>query len=93
LPDGRAGEDVGINAGLATLVRFTLRRLGGRYRFVNGMLDDVFADRNYSSLVQWIAEGKVAAKLAASYPLDRLAEAHRASESGRTVGKISVTIP
>jgi NADPH:quinone reductase-like Zn-dependent oxidoreductase len=92
LPDGRAGEDVGINAGLATLVRFALRRLGGRYRFVNGMVDDVFADRNYSSLVQWIAEGKVAAKLAASYPLDQLAEAHRASETGRTVGKISVMI-
>ena len=93
LPDGRAGEYVGINAGLATLVRFALRRLGGRYRFVNGMVDDVFADRNYSSLVQWIAEGKVAVQLAASYSLDQLADAHRASETGRTVGKISVMIP
>jgi len=93
LPDGRAGEELGINAGLATLVRFALRRLGGRYRFVNGMVDDVFADRAYSSLVQWIAEGKVVTKLTASYPLDQLAEAHRASETGRTVGKISVVIP
>ena len=93
LPDGRAGEELGINAGLATLVRFALRRLGGRYRFVNGMVDDVFADRAYSSLVQWIAEGKVVTKLTASYPLDRLGEAHRASETGRTVGKISVVIP
>ena len=93
LPDGRAGEELGINAGLATLVRFALRRLGGRYRFVNGMVDDVFADRAYSSLVQWIAEGKVVTKLTASYPLDQLGEAHRASETGRTVGKISVVIP
>lgn len=95
LPDGRAGEDVGVIHGLATLVRFTLRRMGGRYRFVNGMVDDhnVFAERDYSSLVQWIAEGKVAAKLTATYPLDQLGDAHRASESGRTVGKISVVIP
>ena len=69
LPDGRAGEDVGIIVGLATLVRFTLRRMGGRYRFINGMVDDynVFAERNYSSLVQWIAEGKVAVKFTVTY--------------------------
>ena len=43
-------------------------------------------------MVQWIAEGKVAAKLAATYSLDQLADAHRASDAGRTVGKISVII-
>ena len=74
-------------------MRFALRRLGGRYRFVNGMVDDVFADHAYTSLVQWVAEGKVVPKLTASYSLDQLAEAHRASETGRTVGKISVVIP
>jgi NADPH:quinone reductase-like Zn-dependent oxidoreductase len=95
LPDGRAGEDVGVIGGLATLVRFTLRRMGGRYRFVNGMVDDrnVFAERDYLSLVRWIAEGKVAPKLTLTYPLNQLADAHRASETGRTVGKISVVIP
>jgi NADPH:quinone reductase-like Zn-dependent oxidoreductase len=95
LPDGRVGEDVGVIEGLATLVRFTLRRMGGRYRFINGMVDDhnVFAERDYSSLVRWIAEGKVAAKLSVSYPLNQLADAHRASETGRTVGKISIVIP
>ena len=95
LPDGRAGEDVSTLQGLATLVRFALRRLGGRYRFINGILDDhnVFGGREYSSLVQWIAEGKVAARLSVTYPLDQLAEAHRVSETGRTVGKISIVIP
>jgi NADPH:quinone reductase-like Zn-dependent oxidoreductase len=44
-------------------------------------------------LVQWIAEGKVAARLSVTYPLDQLAEAHRVSETGRTVGKISIVIP
>jgi NADPH:quinone reductase-like Zn-dependent oxidoreductase len=40
-----------------------------------------------------MAEGKLAPRLAANYPLNQLAEAHRASETGRTVGKISVVIP
>jgi NADPH:quinone reductase-like Zn-dependent oxidoreductase len=94
LPDGRAGEDVGVIGGLATLVRFTLRRMGGRYRFVNGMIDDynVFAERDYSSLVRWVAEGKVAPKLTVTYPLEQLADAHRASETGRTIGKISIVV-
>jgi hypothetical protein len=35
----------------------------------------------------------VAATLSATYSLDQLADAHRASETGRTGGKISVVIP
>jgi NADPH:quinone reductase-like Zn-dependent oxidoreductase len=91
--DGRAGEDVGIIGGLATLVRLTLRRMGGRYRFIYGIMGNIFCNRAFSSLVQWMAEEKVTAKLTATYSLDQLAEAHRASETGRTVGKISVVIP
>jgi NADPH:quinone reductase-like Zn-dependent oxidoreductase len=90
--DGRAGEDVGMIGGLATVIRFTLRRMGGRYRFIYGFMGDVFDKRCFASLVQWMAEEKVAAKLAATYSLDQLADAHRASETGRTVGKISVVI-
>ena len=93
LADGRAGEDVGIIGGLATVVRLTLRRMGGRYRFIYGIMGGVFCNRGFSSLVQWVAEEKVAAKLAATYSLDQLADAHRASETGRTVGKIAVVIP
>jgi NADPH:quinone reductase-like Zn-dependent oxidoreductase len=93
LADGRAGEDAGVIGGLATVVRLALRRMGGRYRFIYGFMGDLFCKRGFSSLVQWIAEEKVAAKLAATYSLDQLADAHRASETGRTVGKISVVIP
>jgi NADPH:quinone reductase-like Zn-dependent oxidoreductase len=93
LADGRAGEDVGIIGSLATVLRFTFRRMGGRYRFIYGIWGDVFSNRGFSSLVHWIAEEKVAAKLTATYSLDQLADAHRASETGRTVGKISVVIP
>jgi len=91
--DGRAGEDAGLVEGMATGVRLALRRMGGRYRFIYGFMGDLPCKQGYASLVQWIAEGKVAVKLAASYTLDQLAEAHRASETGRTIGKISVVIP
>ena len=91
--DGRAGEDVGIVEGITTGVRLALRRMGGRYRFIFGFMGDLPCKDGYASLVQWIAEGKVAVKLAAGYTLDQLADAHRASETGRTIGKISVVIP
>src|ERR1700730_23008 len=93
LADGRAGEDIGVVGGLAAVGRFVLRRMGGRYRFIYGFMGDVFCKRSFASLVQWIAEEKMAARLAATYSLDQLAGAHRASETGRTVGKISVVIP
>jgi NADPH:quinone reductase-like Zn-dependent oxidoreductase len=93
LPDGRAGEDVGLIGGLATAIRLALRRMGGRYRFIYGFMGDLPSKQGFPSLVKWVAEGKVAPKLTATYSLDQLADAHRASETGRTVGKISVVIP
>ena len=93
LADGRAGEDVGIIGALTTAARLAGRRLGGRYRFIYGFMGDLPSKRGFPSLVQWISEGRVTPKLAATYTLDQLAEAHRASETGRTVGKISVLIP
>jgi NADPH:quinone reductase-like Zn-dependent oxidoreductase len=93
LPDGRAGEDVGLVGGLATAIRLALRRMAGRYRFIYGFMGDLSAKQGFALLVQWVAEGKLAAKVASGYSLDQLADAHRASETGRTVGKISVVIP
>ena len=93
LPDGRAGEDVGLVGGLATAIRLAARGVGGRYRFIYGFMGDLPSKQGFPSLVQWAAEGKVAPKLAATYALEQLADAHRESETGRTVGKISVVIP
>jgi NADPH:quinone reductase-like Zn-dependent oxidoreductase len=93
MADGRAGEDVGGMRGLATAARLALRRMGGRYRFIYGFMGDLPRKRGFSSLVQWVGEEKVAVKVAATYALDQLADAHRASETGRIVGKISVMIP
>jgi len=91
--DGRAGEDVGVIGALALGARLALRRIGGRYRFIYGFSGDLPSKQGFPSLVQWTAEEKVVPKLAATYSLDQLADAHRASETGRTVGKISVVIP
>jgi NADPH:quinone reductase-like Zn-dependent oxidoreductase len=92
LPDGRAGEDVGLVGGLATAIRLAARGVGGRYRFIYGSMGDLSSKQGFPSLVQWAAEGKVAPRLAGTYSLDQLADAHRESEAGRTVGKISVVI-
>jgi NADPH:quinone reductase-like Zn-dependent oxidoreductase len=91
--EGKAGEDVGILQGLSVYARFMRRRMGGRFRFIYGLVGNVFRNPAFPRFVQWLADGKVVVQVAATYPLDRLAEAHRASESGRTVGKIAVIIP
>jgi len=41
-----------------------------------------------SDLMKWVAEGKIKAPALQSYPFDRVADAHRALESGKTVGKL-----
>ncbi len=39
-------------------------------------------------LMQWVAEGKIQAPPLQRYPFERAADAHRALESGKTVGKL-----
>jgi NADPH:quinone reductase-like Zn-dependent oxidoreductase len=92
-PDGRAGEDVELLGAVATAARLVLRSMSGRYRFIYGLTGDPPSKQGFASLVEWLAQGKLAPRLAAAYSLDRLADAHRASETGRAVGKISVVIP
>lgn len=61
--------------------------MGGRYVFVKPSAADLDA------LAELADSGRLKVDLAATYSLDDIAEAHRASESGRTRGKIAVTIP
>jgi NADPH:quinone reductase-like Zn-dependent oxidoreductase len=91
--DGRAGEDANIVEGLAMGARLAARQMGGRYRFIYGFFGDLPSKQGLPALVQWVGEGKLAARLASTYSIDTLADAHRESERGRTVGKISVLIP
>ena len=40
------------------------------------------------NLMQWVAEGKIRAVPLQTYPFEKVADAHRALESGKTVGKL-----
>ena len=44
-------------------------------------------------LMKWVGEGKIKAPAVQSYPVDRVADAHRALESGQTVGKLILKFP
>ena len=45
-----------------------------------------------SQLVTWAAQGRLAPVPLTEYPLDQVAEAHRALESGETLGKLVLTL-
>ena len=38
--------------------------------------------------MKWVAEGKIKAPPLQIYPFEKVADAHRALESGKTVGKL-----
>ncbi|UMG91597.1 NADP-dependent oxidoreductase [Nocardioides sp. TF02-7] len=64
----------------------TVLGLGGRYVFVR-------PERAHLDELRALADdGRLRVDLAATYPLERLADAHRASEEGHTRGKIVVTV-
>ena len=60
--------------------------LGGRYVFVRPDRDGLAA------LTQLVETGRLRVDVAETFGLDQVAEAHRASESGHTPGKVVVTI-
>jgi NADPH:quinone reductase-like Zn-dependent oxidoreductase len=64
----------------------TVLKQGGRYVFVRPERDHLHA------LTGLVDEGKLSVEVAATFPLDRIADAHRESESGHTSGKIVVTL-
>jgi NADPH:quinone reductase-like Zn-dependent oxidoreductase len=60
--------------------------MGGRYVFVR-------PERAHLDALAALADqGKLRVEIAETYPLDRIADAHRASEEGHTRGKIVVTV-
>ena len=64
----------------------TVLEQGGRYVFVRPERDHLDA------LTRLVDDGKLRVEVAATFPLDRIADAHRESESGHTSGKIVVTL-
>jgi NADPH:quinone reductase-like Zn-dependent oxidoreductase len=64
----------------------TVLGMGGRYVFVRP------ERAHLDTLAALVDEGKLRVEIAETYPLDRVADAHRASEEGHTRGKIVVTV-
>ncbi len=64
----------------------TVLGLGGRYVFVR-------PERSHlDALSRLVDEGRLRVELAATYPLEKIADAHLDSQGGHTRGKIAVTI-
>ncbi|MGZ4499941.1 MAG: NADP-dependent oxidoreductase [Nocardioidaceae bacterium] len=63
-----------------------VRELGGTYVFVRPSRE------NLDALTALVDAGKLRVEVAATYPLEQIADAHRASEEGHARGKIVVTL-
>lgn len=74
------------------LGRLLRRWAKGHYRLIPGLAVGLPAKAGLPTIVRWITEGKLAPHTAATYQLADIAEAHRESEQGRTVGKIAVVV-
>ena len=62
-----------------SLIAFNLSYLFYRMDLLKDAMQD---------LMQWVAEGKIQAPALQVYPFEKVADAHRALESGTTVGKL-----
>ena len=62
-----------------SLIAFNLSYLFNRMDLLKEAMQD---------LVQWVSEGKIRATALQTFPFEKVADAHRALESGRTVGKL-----
>jgi NADPH:quinone reductase-like Zn-dependent oxidoreductase len=62
-----------------SLIAFNLSYLFHRKELIKESMSD---------LMKWVAEGKIKAPALQSFPFESVADAHRALESGNTVGKL-----
>jgi NADPH:quinone reductase-like Zn-dependent oxidoreductase len=62
-----------------SLIAFNLSYLFHRMDLLKESMQD---------LMKWVAEGKIKAPALQTYPFEKVAGAHRALESGTTVGKL-----
>ncbi len=62
-----------------SLIAFNLSYLFDRMDLLKESMQD---------LMDWVAEGKIQAPALQTYPFEKVADAHRALESGKTVGKL-----
>jgi NADPH2:quinone reductase len=90
---------VGTLAGTETLL--DLRYLLGRRVSITGTVlrsrpleERIVITQAYErEVLPWLASGAVRMRIDASFPLERIAEAHALMESNTTMGKIALTLP
>jgi NADPH:quinone reductase-like Zn-dependent oxidoreductase len=87
---GRSGEDVGIIGALRLGAALAWRRVGGRYAFVGGLLGALDDPGALALIAKWLDEGQLRPRIAARFPLHRIADAHRMLEAGGAAGKIAL---
>jgi NADPH:quinone reductase-like Zn-dependent oxidoreductase len=88
---GGDAVDVSVAAGtepsrVVSVADPTVREKGGRYVFVSATPQDL------NTLADLVADRKLTVPISETYPLDQAADAWRASQTGRTRGKIILRI-
>jgi NADPH:quinone reductase-like Zn-dependent oxidoreductase len=89
---GKAGEDVGLQDGMALLARLAWRRVGGRYFMIPGLMGGLPTKDGFAEIVRWLDEGRLGADVWKTFDLEHIGEAHAASQTGAAVGKIAVVV-
>lgn len=87
---GRPGEDARLADLPLLLSRLAGRSASGRYTMVTGLIGGLGGAADVSEMARWLADGRLQPHEHAAFTLDQIADAHRLSETGRTVGKISI---
>lgn len=89
---GKAGEDVGFIDGIKLAAKIFWRWLTGNYFLITGLFGGLPTKDGFKEIVKWMEEGKLVVKVWKTYTLTQMREAHQASETGRTIGKIAVIV-
>lgn len=82
----------GSNAAEACFPFFPMILSGAAVRFfIVYDLPDPVRRAAIAELTRWLEEGRLTHAIAATYPLERIAEAHEAVEGGKVIGNVVVT--
>lgn len=90
---GRPGEDARLADLPRLMTRLAGRAASGRYTMVTGLIGGLGGATDVADMARWLADGRLQPHEHAAFTLDQIADAHRLSETGRTVGKISIRMP
>jgi NADPH:quinone reductase-like Zn-dependent oxidoreductase len=89
---GRPGEDAGFFDGLILASKIIWRSIFRKYSLITGLFGGLPTKDGFGNIVEWLDEGKLNTEIWKTFQLSEIRKAHEASETGRAVGKISVTL-